>query len=124
MALMFTVESCTESKAGEIEQITVDQMSEAIKDSSIQLIDVRTSNEFLEGHLENSHNICVTDDDFQQQAEALDREKPVYVYCKKGGRSAKAAEILKGMVFKKIYDLQGGIVLWEEAGHGTEKDQS
>ncbi|NQX78841.1 rhodanese-like domain-containing protein, partial [Gilvibacter sp.] len=42
----------------------------------------------------------------------------------KGGRSARAAEILKEMGFKKIYDLEGGIVLWEESGQDTEKEQS
>ena len=128
LVILFTIvlslDSCTETKAGEIEQITVEQMSEAIKDSSIQLIDVRTSGEFLDGHLKNSHNICVTDDDFKEQAAGLDKDKPVYVYCKKGGRSAQAAEILKDMGFKKIYDLKGGIVLWEEAGQQTEKDES
>ena len=99
-------------------------MSEALKDSSIQLVDVRTGQEFLEGHLKNSHNICVTDDDFAEKAATLDKDKPVYVYCKKGGRSARAAEILKEMGFKKIYDLEGGIVLWEESGQETEKKQS
>ncbi|WP_374957461.1 rhodanese-like domain-containing protein [Gilvibacter sp.] len=117
-------QSCTETKAGEIQQITVEQMSEALKDSSIQLVDVRTGQEFLEGHLKNSHNICVTDDDFAEKAATLDKDKPVYVYCKKGGRSARAAEILKEMGFKKIYDLEGGIVLWEESGQETEKEQS
>ena len=123
IALSF-VQSCTETKAGEIEQITVEQMSEALEDSSIQLLDVRTGEEFLTGHLKNSHNICVTDDDFEEKAASLDRDKPVYVYCKKGGRSARAAEILKEMGFKKIYDLEGGIVLWEESGQDTEKEQS
>lgn len=123
-ALAITVQSCTETKAGEIEQITVEQMSEALKDSSIQLVDVRTEGEYLEGHLKNSHNICVTDDNFKDQVASLDKEKPVYVYCKKGGRSAQAAEILKDMGFKKIYDLKGGILLWEDSGGETEKDQS
>ena len=118
------VQSCTETKAGEIEQITVEQMSEALEDTSIALIVVRTGQEYLTGHLKNSHNICVTDDDFEEKAASLDRDKPVYVYCKNGGRSARAAEILKEMGFKKIYDLEGGIVLWEESGQDTEKEQS
>lgn len=127
LAIVFAssvMNSCTETKAGEIEQITVEQMSEAVEDSNIQLIDVRTGREFLSGHLKHSHNICVTDDDFEEKAASLDRDKPVYVYCKKGGRSAQAAEILKEMGFKKIYDLQGGIVLWEESGQDIEKEQS
>ncbi len=118
------LESCAESQASEVEKITVEQMSEAIKTSDIQLLDVRTSDEYFESHLENAHNICVTDSDFKEKAAGLDKEKPVYVYCKKGGRSAKAAQILKEMGFKKIYDMDGGILLWEEAGLETEKEQS
>ena len=69
-------QSCTETKAGEIQQITVEQMSEALKDSSIQFVDVRTGQEFLEGHLKNSHNICVTDDDFAEKAATIAAPMP------------------------------------------------
>jgi rhodanese-related sulfurtransferase len=65
-------------------------------------------------HLKNAQNICVTDDDFKQQVNVLDKEKPVYVYCRSGKRSARAAEILKEMGFTKVYDLQGGIMEWQE----------
>ena len=46
--------------------------------------------------------------------EKLDKDKPICVYCKKGGRSAKAAKRLKEIGFKKIYDLEGGITNWED----------
>jgi predicted sulfurtransferase len=46
--------------------------------------------------------------------EALDKEKPVMVYCKSGGRSARAASILKDKGFENVYDLDGGIIGWEE----------
>ncbi|MEP2936987.1 MAG: rhodanese-like domain-containing protein [Gilvibacter sp.] len=121
---MVAVNACEETKASEIEQITVDQMSEALKNDSIQLLDVRTTDEYIESHLENAHNICVTDNDFKEKAENLNRDEPVYVYCKKGGRSAKAAKILQEMGFTKIYDMTGGILLWEEAGLETKSKQS
>ncbi|OAB81698.1 hypothetical protein ULVI_00805 [Cochleicola gelatinilyticus] len=85
-----------------------------------QLIDVRTSQEFTVSHLKDAQNICVTNDDFEEKVKNLDKNKPVYLYCKKGGRSAKAAEILADMGFKEIYDLQGGITNWEESGFETE----
>jgi rhodanese-related sulfurtransferase len=116
--------ACSETKAGEIEQITIAQMNEVLKNDSIQLLDVRTTDEYIESHLANAHNICVTDDDFKEKAAGLNRDEPVYVYCKKGGRSAQAAKILAEMGFKKIYDMKGGILLWEEAGLETEKEQS
>lgn len=86
-----------------------------------QLVDVRTTEEFTVSHLKDAQNICVTTDDFKEKVKELDKNKPVYLYCKKGGRSAKAAEILADLGFKEIYDLQGGITNWEESGFETEK---
>lgn len=90
------------------------QVYEAVYgEDSLQLIDVRTAEEYSVSHLKNAQNICVTDDDFRDKAANLDRTKPVYVYCKSGNRSGRAAKILKEMGFEKVYDLQGGITSWE-----------
>ncbi len=123
-ATFVVVNACSETKAGNIEQITIDQMNDVLKGDSIQLLDVRTTEEYIESHLAKARNICITDDDFKEKAANLNRDEPIYVYCKKGGRSAKAAKILQEMGFKKIYDMTGGILLWEEAGLETEKEQS
>ena len=82
----------------------------------VQLVDVRTKEEFTDSHIGNAQNVCVTDDDFKEKAAKLNKEKPIYVYCKGGGRSAKAAKILKEMGFKEIYDMQGGFINWESQG--------
>ena len=92
-----------------------------LKDPSAQLVDVRTKDEFAVSHLKDAQNICVTDNDFKQKVAYLDRSKPVYVYCKKGGRSAQASKILKQMGFTKIFDLQGGITNWEQQQLSTQK---
>ena len=92
-----------------------------LKDPSAQLVDVRTKDEFAVSHLKDAQNICVTDNDFKQKVAYLDRNKPVYVYCKKGGRSAQASKILKQMGFTKIFDLQGGITNWEQQQLSTQK---
>ena len=100
---------------GEIELISPQQVYNAIyKDRSIQLIDVRTPEEFKGNHLKGAQNICVTSDDFKEKVKMLDKNKPVYVYCNRGGQSAQAAIALKELGFTKIYDLEGGILLWEE----------
>ena len=100
---------------GEIELISPQQVYDAIyKDRSIQLIDVRTPEEFKGNHLKGAQNICVTSDDFKEKVKMLDKNKPVYVYCNRGGRSAQAAIQLKDLGFTKIYDMDGGILLWEE----------
>lgn len=116
LTLFMIVVGCkNETTTGEIEVISPLQVYEAVYGAdSLQLVDVRTPEEYSVSHLKNAQNICVTDDDFEQQVDALDRGKPVYVYCRSGKRSARAAKILKEMGFTKVYDLQGGIVEWEE----------
>lgn len=85
-----------------------------------QLVDVRTAPEFAEAHLPNAANIDVKQRSFQDLAAKLDKSKPVFVYCKMGSRSTKAAEILTGMGFTEVYNLKGGITDWTAAGKPIE----
>lgn len=78
-----------------------------------QIIDVRTPEEFQSGHIAHAKNINIYDKDFKERIKKLSREQPVYVYCKGGVRSAEAAKTLHGLGFTTIYDLQGGIMSWE-----------
>lgn len=111
---LFALTACKNEKAAEIEMVSPVQVYEAVYgEDSLQLVDVRTPEEYAVSHLKNAQNICVTDDDFRDKVVSLDKYKPVYVYCRSGGRSAKAAKILKEMGFTKVYDLQGGITNWE-----------
>ncbi|MEL6922665.1 MAG: rhodanese-like domain-containing protein [Bacteroidota bacterium] len=77
-----------------------------------QLVDVRTPEECAGGMIEKAINHNFYDDDFKDKMLGLDKEQPVMVYCKAGGRSAKALSLLKGLGFKEIYDLQGGYTAW------------
>ena len=79
---------------------------------NIQLIDVRTADEYLEGKIKNAVNIDFYSINFKAQLSHLQKNKPIAVYCKKGGRSAKAASLLEEMGFKEIYDLKGGFQSW------------
>lgn len=79
-----------------------------------QLIDVRTPKEFNAGHLEGAKNIHLYDQDFGERIDQLDKNKTVYVYCKAGGRSAEAVEILQNHGFKDVVELDGGTDAWSE----------
>jgi rhodanese-related sulfurtransferase len=120
LVLLFAFQSCKDyskevAAKGEIELISPQQVYDAIySEDTVQLVDVRTPREFKESHLKGAKNICVTSDDFNEKVKTLDKNKPVFVYCKKGGRSANAAKQLKEMGFTKIYDMDGGILLWKE----------
>ena len=75
---------------------------------SVVLVDVRTPSEFEAGHLKNAKNINWMGDTFAKQFEAVSKDQPVYVYCKVGGRSLKAAEWLLAHGYKNVTNLSGG----------------
>lgn len=89
------------------------------KNKSAQLIDIRTPGEFQSGHLKGSRNIDFYGANFKQQIATLKKDKPVFLYCRSGGRSGRAAQMLKQMGFTKIYDLKGGIMSWSSEGLST-----
>jgi rhodanese-related sulfurtransferase len=97
-------------------------------DASIQILDVRSREEFESGHISKSRRIGWPDKAFADSAKkALDPSKPVLVYCQSGRRSAKAAAELVKLGFKDIRDLQGGVNQWTKAGRPlvkTEQKQS
>ena len=113
MALFFI--SCKENTtAQEIKVISPEEVYDAVRDNqNLQLVDVRTQDEYGEDHLKTAQNICVTDDDFKEKVAKLDKNEPIYLYCRSGKRSAKAAQI---MGFKEIYDMEGGFLNWEIQG--------
>ena len=76
-------------------------------------LDVRTPEEFKEGHIEGAVLINFFDADFKQQVATLDKDKPVYIYCRSGNRSQQAGMILTEMGFKEIYDIEAGYIGWE-----------
>ena len=79
-----------------------------------QLIDVRTPGEVAGGMIEGATNLDYNGANFKEQIDALDRDQPVLVYCRSGGRSGNAAAMMKEMVFKEVYDLQGGYMNWSK----------
>lgn len=81
-------------------------------DKNIQLIDVRTANEFNEGHLQNAQNIDFNSKDFKEQIEKLDKSKKTLIYCLSGGRSGNALNLMNEIGFKEVYNMQGGILQW------------
>lgn len=78
------------------------------------LIDVRTRKEFEAGNIPGANNIDFFDDKFLEQMRQYDKEKPIYLYCRSGNRSSKAAKQLQELGFKKIYDIEGGFLNWKE----------
>ena len=120
LSLAFSLSNCQESTAQQTAPATAvlspdDFEVKALK-ADVQLVDVRTPDEYRAGHITNAKNINFYAADFKDQMEKLDKSKTIAVYCGVGGRSGKASTILTELGFKMIYDLQGGISAWKAKG--------
>ena len=97
-----------------IEILDTRSYKEAVVNKNVQLVDVRTQREYRSGHIGRAINIdFFKGGAFDRAFENFDKQKPVYLYCRSGNRSQKAARKLLALGFEKIYDLKGGILQWE-----------
>ena len=108
--------SCVNQKQEGVVVASPEAFEQKMQEANVQVLDVRTAGEYAEGHIGDATNVDVLQDDFQDKVANLDKDKPVMVYCKMGGRSAKAAGILKEMGFKDVTDLDGGYTAWKASG--------
>jgi rhodanese-related sulfurtransferase len=96
--------------------LSPDDFQSSIADGAVQLVDVRTPEEYAEQHINGAINIDVYEDSFIEQCKArLDKDRPVAVYCRSGKRSANAAGQLRKAGFKRVLNLDGGITAWLDA---------
>ena len=110
------VVSCAEEKKGEVKIVSAEEMQTLIELEDVQLVDVRTPEEYEEGYIAQSQNIDFNSPTFEEDIKELDKTRPVVLYCRSGGRSAKCAKKLIDAGFVKIYDLEGGISKWKHKG--------
>lgn len=106
-----------EVRGGDIPVATAKEMVDA---DTIAIIDVRTLDEYQQGHIEDATNIDYYGDDFDEQIDKLPKDKTYMVYCRSGGRSAKAMKIMQDKGFA-VYNVEGGITAWKENGEDTVK---
>ncbi len=97
---LFLLTGCSKEE-GTITKITCVKMKELLTSSKAVLLDVRSKEEYDEGHLEKAENRPLTKIDELK----LDKKTPIIVYCKSGFRSNEAAKMLLDMGYKNIYDL-------------------
>jgi len=88
------------------------EFNSQIQTASITLLDVRTPSEFANGHLKGAGQLNYYNSDFKQKLLLLPKDQPVYLYCNTGYRSKRAAEILSENGYKKVYNLEHGIMQW------------
>ncbi len=84
--------------------------------ANLVVLDVRTPDEYAEGHLAGATLLDFYDDDFADQLAQLDPDVPYLLYCRSGNRSGQTAEMMSELGFVDVADVDGGIVAWTEAG--------
>ena len=111
------ITSCKGQPSKNIQTIDAVAFSKAIQATpNPQVVDVRTPEEFASGHLIQAQNVNWMNPDFVANSAKYDKSKPIFVYCKSGGRSHKAAEKLAELGFTNVIEMEGGILKWDAAG--------
>lgn len=101
--------------------VDVDGFQTFIAAPDVQLLDVRTPDEYADGHIAGAVLVDVNESDFEEKAVAvLDASRPVAVYCRSGRRSARAASLLTARGYK-VTNLEGGVLAWQDAGKALVK---
>ena len=120
--IVFSLESCTfsfEKKVegeGEVHSVSVEAFADSISRPGVQLVDVRTPEEFNSGNIPGSVNIDVMTGHFGEEASGLlDKSRTVAVYCRSGNRSKNAAKMLSMMGYN-VVELDSGYKAWQESG--------
>ncbi|WP_027067550.1 rhodanese-like domain-containing protein [Maribacter sp. Hel_I_7] len=113
MSFLSTLFGKKKETTGNITILIKTEYATQIITNDIKPFDVRTASEFNSGHIKKAINVDVFNaGNFNKYFEKLDKDKPVYVYCRSGARSQKAARKLLKLGFSQVYDLKGGYSAW------------
>ncbi|HIH74377.1 MAG TPA: rhodanese-like domain-containing protein [Methanosarcina sp.] len=115
-----------EDKPGEIENVTVEEAKRMIENEDVFVLDVRTPSEFNSSHIEGATLIPVTnafgsnlnrDSLLEARINEVPRNEKILVYCRSGHRSTLASTILIDAGYSRVYNMEGGINAWINAGY-------
>ena len=116
LIMLCSLFGCSSAQTQGFKSLTVEEYAKAIEDTGIVRLDVRTAEEYADGHITNTINIDVLKDDFEKKAKAtLPKDKVIAVNCRSGKRSKNAARILVKNGFKVI-ELDAGYNDWLAKG--------
>lgn len=120
--VLSTLGACAQSTSeGARTDLSVNEVSELIKSNKeLVVIDVRTPDEYNQGHIEGAQHMNIYDADFEERLKALDKDVEYVVYCRSGGRSGKAAGMMETMGFSNFHNMKGGMLAWSKASLPTQ----
>ena len=110
------------AKASVTKDVTPDEAALLMKGKApVLVVDVRTPDEFAEGHIPGAKNVDFLGDDFEKQLAALPMDRPLIVHCAAGNRSSKAVAKLAALQKSaQIFHLKSGFHGWKAAGKPIE----
>ena len=91
------------------------------KYSSVQVLDVRTANEYSQGQISNAVDVDYYSSSFEHQLDQLDKNTTWLIHCRTGVRSGNSLSIMQSLGFTSIIHLNGGISAWTQAGQSFKK---
>ena len=124
LVLVLLVAACSSgSDTATIELVSPSEAAQVIEDdpAGLVVLDIRTPEEFNEARLANAINVDYYDADFADQLDGLDKNAPYVMYCRSGNRSSEAVQTMKDLGFVEVYEIDGGIVNWYDAGFPVEQ---
>ena len=108
----------SDTEASGIQVVSAADAAATIDDppADLVILDVRTPEEFDEGHIDGATMLDFYEPDFADQLATLDPEVPYVLYCRSGNRSSQARTIMAELGFTTVDDVDGGILAWQSAG--------
>lgn len=107
--------------ADPVKHVDAKKAAQLVADGKVTVLDVRTEDEFKDGHIKGATNVDILEDGFAAKLGSMDKSKPILVHCQAGGRSTRSLPTLEKLGFTEIYHLDGGMEGWEKAGQPLEK---
>jgi phage shock protein E len=121
LGVMAGTSSFAQSTKPAVKQIDIGQFDKLRQEKGNVVLDVRTAQEFNQGHVPGAVNVDISDPQFKTKIAALDKSTTYLVHCAKGVRSARATKIMAPLGFGEILDYHGGFDEWKNAGKPVEK---
>ena len=94
----------------------VKEFSAKVAEAGVITLDVRTPGEFMSGFIQGAQNIDFQSGNFENEIAALDKNATYAVYCRSGNRSGQAVKVMHDAGFHNVYNLNGGVIDWTNAG--------
>ena len=114
IASALLIAGCSSSSSAT--DLSVTEFSSKIAESGVVTLDVRTPGEFAEGYIEGARLIDFQSGNFENEIATLDKNATYAVYCRSGNRSGQAVKVMKDAGFSKVFNMNGGVIEWANAG--------